>query len=535
MLKYYGVLIMCLWGVSLYAQGNESELKKMDSLGKVYWEKASYTLALSYYKKALLIAEREQDVKWQAKISNVIGIVYENKGDFESSFLYHFKAIRLKEQTGDRTELARSYLNIGIAYSSSGQYAKGREYYEKTIKLNAKLPKPNQRLQTHTLYHLSTTYRRLKQYEKAYEYAQKALALATQIEEKVILIDAQNGLGLIAIEQKEYAKGRACYQKVYELASKAQDWLILTNTLLHFAESYAEEKDYAKAIQYTQESLILAQKHELKAEAQLAYTLLASLYSRQGQMGLAYQYQVQGFALKDSLFNLQKSQQIAELTIEYETEKKEQQIMLLEKDKRISQNTIYGLVLLVLLLLMIAMLLFYRYKAQQAIQKEQKTTMKAELALQEMQNKLEQERLEEQIAHQERELASNTLYIFQKNEMLNTLQEKFDDLEPEVKAQLKPLLQDVRSSINLGKDWDNFQRHFVEVYPHFFTQLKADYPNLSQNDCKILAYIRMKLPGKDIASLLGISIKSVEMSRYRLKKKFSLSAEDNLDIWLEKY
>ncbi len=181
------------------------------------------------------------------------------------------------------------------------------------------------------------------------------------------------------------------------------------------------------------------------------------------------------------------------------------------------------------------MLLFHRYKNQKALQREQKNTLKAELALQEMQSKMEQERLEEQIAHQERELASNTLHIFQKNEMLNALQDKFDELEPAVKAQLKPLLQDVRNSINLDKDWDNFQRHFVEVYPHFFIQLKADFPQLSQNDFKILAYIRMKLAGKDIASLLGISIKSVEMSRYRLKKKFNLAAEDNLDIWLEKY
>lgn len=535
MFKYYVCVFFCFWGFLVWAQTGEKEIKELDSLADFHWQNASYNRALFYYKKVWIIAESRQDLHWQASALTSIGVVYENKGDFESSFKHHLKALRLKEQIGDKAALANSYLNIGIAYSSSGQNAKGREYYEKAIKLNAKLPKPNQRLQTHTLYHLSTTYRRLKQYEKAHEYAQKALALATQIEEKVILIDAQNGLGLIAIEQKEYEKGRAYYQKVYDLASKAQDWLILTNTLLHFAESYAEEKDYAKAIQYAQESLTLAHEHELKAEAQLAYTLLASLHSRQGQFELAYQYQAQGFALKDSLFNLQKSQQIAELTIEYETEKKEQQIQLLEKDKQISQNTIYGLSLLLLLLIIIAILLFYRYKIQQALQKEQQNTLKAELALQEMQSKIEQERLEEQIAHQERELTSNTMYIFQKNEMLNTLQDKLDDLAPEVKTQVKPLLQDVRNAINLDRDWDNFQRHFVEVHPHFFSKLKADFPALSQNDFKLLAYIRMKLVGKDIAALLSISPKSVEMARYRLKKKFNLTAEDNLDNWLERY
>jgi tetratricopeptide (TPR) repeat protein len=532
MLKYSGVLVMCLWGVSLYAQGSEAELKKMDSLGQIHWKKAAYSRALFYYKKAILIAENRQDIKSQARILTAMGVVCENKGDFETSLKYHFRGLRLKERIDDIQELARSYINIGIAYCSSGEIEKGLSYYLKAIQTSKGR---YQLAETHAFYHISTAYRHLKKYEQATEYAQKALALAHKIKENVVAIDAQNGLGLIATEQGEYAKGRTYYQKVYELASQAQDWLIITNTLQHLAENYEKEKQYFKAIEYTQQSLTLAQKHELKAEEQLAYNLLASLHHRQGQFELAYQYQKKGFALKDSLFNLQKSQQIAELTIEYETEKKAQQILLLEKDKRISQNTIWGLVLIVLLLFMVVVFILYRHQAQQALQKEQKNTLKAELASNKMENKLAQERLEEQIAHQERELSSNTLYIFQKNEMLNTLQEKFDDLAPEVKAQVKPLLQDVRSSINLDKDWGNFQRHFVEVHPYFFTQLKADFPHLSQNDCKILAYIRMKLPSKDIASLLGISIKSVEMSRYRLEKKFNLTAEDNLDRWLEKY
>lgn len=119
--------------------------------------------------------------------------------------------------------------------------------------------------------------------------------------------------------------------------------------------------------------------------------------------------------------------------------------------------------------------------------------------------------------------------------MLNTLQEKLNDLSPEVKAQVKPLLQDVRNSIDLDKNWENFQRHFVEVHPKFFDNLLEAFSTLSQTELKMLAYIRMKMSNKEVASLMNIATKSVEMSRYRLKKKFGLGTEDSLDRWLEEF
>ncbi len=507
------------------AQNTQRQIKALDSVGNYYWKKALYTLALSHYKKALILAEDNKDIKWQARILNYLGIIYENKGDFEASFKYHFKGLQLKEQLNDKNELTKSYVNIGIAYASSGQNEKSIEYYQKGLQINNSQPKPVLGRNAHLFYHLSTTYRRLKKYQKAQEYAQKAFDLATRINEKNIIIDAQNGLGLIATEQKEYAKGRIYYQKVYELASQAQDWLILANNLQHFAESYEQEHNYTLAIEYAQKSLTLCQKHELKAEEQLAYKLLASLYHKQGDFNLAYQYQTKGFVLKDSLFNLQKSQQIAELTIEYETEKKIQQIKLLEKDQLIKTYSLYALILILCIVVALA---FYRYQIQKKRHQEK-------MAVQEIQTQLKQEIFEEQIANQERELTSNYLHLLQKNEMLNTLQEKLSELNPNIKTEIKPLFQDIRDTINLDKDWENFQKHFVEVHPQFFTKLSNNFPTVSQNDLKLLSYIRMKMSSKDIALMLKITPKSVEMSKYRLKKKIGLGADDTLDKWIERY
>lgn len=521
------------------AQDIEQEIKTLDSLGQIYWKKAAYYKAMSVYKKALPLAEQIKNQKLQARILNYLGVIAENKGDMNQSFQYHFKALKIREKVNDNL-IIQSYVNIGITYNTSGETKKALEYYFKALEINRLIK--DKRLTAHAFYHISTSYKLLRDYEQATIYANKALAMAKEIKEKVIIIDAQNGLGLIAYEQKDYQKARDYYQKVYELATNTEDWLILTNNLLHFAQSYQQTKEYAQATEYAQKSLLLAQKYSLKIEEKNACDMLSTLYAQQYQYESAYQYHLKANILKDTIFNIQKNQQINELTIQYESEKKKQRIEILEKEKIIIQNTNYILIFGVITLIILLSFGFYRYKIRQKIQKQQQKIARIEnialeqkIILQETQKKLEQERFEEEIAHKERELTSTALHIFQKNEMLNSLQEKLTHLDINLKQQIKPLFEEIRHNLDLDKDWASFQLHFVKVHPDFFEKLERDFSSLSQYDCKLLAYIRMKLSNKEISLLLNITNKSVEMARYRLKKKFNLGTEDNLDKWLEKY
>ncbi len=524
----------------IFAQNTEKEFKKMDSLGKLHWQTASYYLASSYYQKALTIAQNTKNEEWEARALNYLGVIAENKGDFQKAFDYHFKALRINEKNNNKMALAKSYINIGITYYSAGDKEKALLYYFKCIDLAKEATENIAKFQkTHAYYHISTIYREQKKYKEATEYAQNALKFAIEINEKIIIIDAQNGLGLIATEQKEYQKGRDFYQKVYDLAIKENDWLIVTNNLQHFAENYQQEAQFDKAIEYAQKSLELAKKYDLKAEEKNAYHILKNIYTKIQNFQEAFNVYTKENTLKDSLFNLQKSQQINEITIQYETENKvkvlqHQKIMLVIQAKE-TQQLAYLLIFVISLLLIISVLIFYNYQKQKTLRKQQKQMLETVIKLQETENNLKKMQFEQKIANQQRELASNTLHIFQKNEMLNEIQEKLTEFNPDIKNQIKPLFQELKSSIDLDKNWENFQQHFTEVCPNFFTNLQNDFPTLSQNDFKMLAYIRMKMSNKEIATLVNITTKSVEMARYRLKKKFNLGGDDNLDSWLEKY
>jgi DNA-binding CsgD family transcriptional regulator len=137
--------------------------------------------------------------------------------------------------------------------------------------------------------------------------------------------------------------------------------------------------------------------------------------------------------------------------------------------------------------------------------------------------------LQERLDTNQRELASTTLYIVQKNKMLSGLKDQISELQeiyPENKHEgLKNIESILKNDLYLEADWDKFKLHFEQVHPRFFEALYAKHPTLTKNEIRIHAYFHMKLSTKEIASLLNIDPASVRRAKTRLYKKMSLSEE----------
>ena len=100
---------------------------------------------------------------------------------------------------------------------------------------------------------------------------------------------------------------------------------------------------------------------------------------------------------------------------------------------------------------------------------------------------------------------------------------------------LRALSELVRENIVHDNDWQKFQHNFDLVYDDFLKRLGEKFPSLSLSDKRICAYIRMDLGSKDIAPLLGMTVRSVEMTRYRIRQKIGLTREDNLTAFLQRF
>ena len=155
-------------------------------------------------------------------------------------------------------------------------------------------------------------------------------------------------------------------------------------------------------------------------------------------------------------------------------------------------------------------------------------------------NRLKNEKLESELRHMNTELATNTMHLLNKNEFINGIKLTLESVEKksvsnEVKTQIKRVIKDISKNIETDGDWEHFQIHFDKVHGNFSSRIKKDYPGLTPQEIKLSAYLRLNLSTKEIANLLNISVRGVEIARYRLRKKLALDRSQNLTEFILNY
>ena len=140
-------------------------------------------------------------------------------------------------------------------------------------------------------------------------------------------------------------------------------------------------------------------------------------------------------------------------------------------------------------------------------------------------HKIQNDLLQEKLDSNQRELASTTLYMYQKNELLSGLKNHVHTLRNTAPTSVKNVIQDlesvIRNNLYLDADWERFRVHFERVHPDFFKQLLAEHPSLTQNEIRLCAYFHLNLSTKEIAALLNIDPASVRKAKMRLNKKMN--------------
>ena len=147
--------------------------------------------------------------------------------------------------------------------------------------------------------------------------------------------------------------------------------------------------------------------------------------------------------------------------------------------------------------------------------------------------KLKNEKLEAEIQHKNTELASVAMHLVQKGELLGKIKDQVVKLKKNTESEkdaddIKKIIRVLSDEDKIDKQWEQFTMHFDHVHSDFLSDLKNTFPNLSANELKLCAYLRMNLSTKEIAQLMNISVRGVEISRYRLRKKLQIPTEVNL-------
>lgn len=194
--------------------------------------------------------------------------------------------------------------------------------------------------------------------------------------------------------------------------------------------------------------------------------------------------------------------------------------------------SIWAILIYILLLFLLSLLvnnLYTSYYKKQQLKYIEET--KKELALKELSNtkilvEAKNEQLNQRIESKNRELAISTMSMIKKNTLLGSIKDELINVNE--LSEVKKVIRNIDKNINDNEDWTYFEEAFNNADKDFLKKIKELHPKLTPNDLRLCAYLRLNLSSKEIASLLNISPKSVEIKRYRLRKRMNLEHKTNL-------
>ena len=483
-----------------YAQGNYSKAieiydenieifskKNIDSLklaityerkSRAYVQKGNYRIALMESMKGLKILEKlNNPIRLADALNNLAGIEGTNE-NFEKSIEYNLEALKIYEEKNDKMYQAQALNDIGNTYFYMKNYAKAEDYLRRSVILSQEVS--NRDLEATALNNLGKTYTVTGLFEKALEVEYKSLEILEKNNSKSKIVESLNALGQTYSMMGDPGSAITYYSRAIDLADSLQTLAMLGNAYKQRALARAKISNYKNAFQDLQ--------LHIKA--------------------------------RDSVFNKTKSQQIEELRTIYDTEKKEQQIVrqiieiaLLEEKEKVSalQKWLLGSGLGLSMLVFV----FGFYGIRQKMKR----------------NALEREKVHAELAFKKKELTTQALHLARKNETLESLKQKAQILK--AKEATTNGYQQLITSINLDlrddNNWENFARYFEEVHTDFNANVNEKFPNISPNELRLMALLKMNLSSKEIANILNISIPGIKKARQRLRKKMNLASSDSLE------
>lgn len=483
----------------------------LNQIGAVQNHQNKYYEAIQSFQQAGEIFKATGDSLALAKSIENRGVSYNLMGHRQKATEYFFNAIQLYEKVNNDIGIGRGYLQISNLFIDQKEYKKGLEY------LNEALPKVkaggNKQYIGAILHNMAVCYKGLKEYEKALDYFQEALQQKKLTGNKKTLASSQSGIGTTYFEKGDYDKAIK-YQKEalqnYTTKGSGKNKVLTNNAI---ARSYLKIKKPDSAKQYVSRAIDITKALGYLDGEKEASHILGLIAEQEGKIEQALGFYKDFEQLKDSVYTLENEKRVRELQTIYETEKKEQKIEFLEQEAEI--NSLQRILLISGLLLSVIIFGLGFYGLRQKVKR----------------NQLEKEKLDRELAFKKKELTTHTLQIVKKNEVLGKLKQKVEELQCTENASngYQQLVRTIDFDLMNDNHWENFARYFEEVHKDFNAIIKQKFPDVTPNELRLMALLKMNLSSKEMANILNISADGIKKARQRLRKKMQLSPKDSLE------
>ena len=513
-------------------------------LGDILFSKGLNLEALEYYNIAntnyylIPIKKRKAQIpfSWQHApwmLVNIGNVYYSMKDFDKATAMYEEAIIRFRTLPNKRRDLGLSTCNDNLALieSSNGNFENAIEYAEKSLEIRLRSGSKGDIIYSYAL--LIGLHLQQDNIDLSFEYMHKSIeAYESDISTIDLSPTKQNdlnlNLGYLYMEFYDHYYAKQNYIKSIESLDKAIPYLSyfpleLISVLNHKADIFIKQKEYdkAKGILTLNDDLLL--KNDYPIERLEYFKLLSSIYEAQNDFENANN-------VKDSILSINNVTAVNndfDLLNGIETKAllSHKEIQLIENENKYrTLNYIYLAGFTIIILLLTSVWSQYRlYKEKSISAERQKQILNNDLGIKKL------------------ELTAITAFTAQRNNHLKTLKHKIKKfiVEDEVISDeangskfIRKVNRNIDSVINSGSNYKNFENQFVHVYPDFHKSLLSLHPLLSTTDLRLCSYIRMNQSSNEIAQLTGVSIRTVESQRYRLRKKIGIGKEGDLNGYL---
>ena len=530
----------CAYKAHAIAEENQDNARQSECniiMGNIFRDCSSYPTAINYYEKAI---ENLITLKDNHTICNLyirIAELYQN-GEFDSNWSIEAmnNAIKYANKTNNPNIIDETYLALGNLYAALNMQESATKYYDEILK---------KVIDKNTIRNISTTLSRkaslmIKQenYTDAMQLIDSSLYLCIR--------DFNDSLQVVNYYYKakiheltnDIESAKKYYIQAAKLAYDNNDFDTSCKIMFCIGNINKKTEDYSNAIKVFRIICDSTEKYRMYNVCYQAFYQLSQCYSLLGEYEEAYYLFNKYDIYYDSLYRIYQDKKVEELRNSYLLSANVNELKAKEiKEKNIKDNTNEWklFISIIIVLIMISITFIILYSTNKA------TSHKNEVTNYEQQHKIdkiENDLMEYQLKNN-RELTMKLAFQLKSYlQIINPIKEDLKNAielpENEQKNKIKNIYQHLQNNIHIFNNAENLNKQIDKVYKEFLNRLEEKYPGLTKAEKKLCTLLYINMSSKEIATITNSTIRTVETSRYRLRKKFNLSRDEDIVSFLQK-
>jgi tetratricopeptide (TPR) repeat protein len=481
------------------------QIRAMTEIGWILVMSTKIDSSLRITMKAKDLAEKLNLRREKGNALLVMGINHNFLGDFAVSTNECFEALKIFESLNDPEGIIRSLNSIGSNCYQQGDFNKAYPYYMNALEKARKLNDPE--VIANVLNNVGLVYDARKQTDLAIRCFNEAIGINQRIGQMLRLAGNYLNLGVIYRDRGDDGAYLDYYHKAELIYSRFGNINNLANSHLTLSEYYQARGDRGNAVKFAMMAYRIAVENNLKDMISNAARQLHKIYSQAMVTDSAYKYALIQYQYKDSIEGERSSTRLTQLELQYQYEKESR-----EEKLRQQQKDFY--IIIFIILVVAGLIITFLFLSRQIVRTKN--------------IRLEKQRLSDDLEFKNKELTINVMNLLKKNEFLVDHTHRLIDLQQKttdenVKTGILQLINTLQKGSGEENIWDEFEVRFKQVHSGFYDKLLARFPELTPNELKLCALLRLNLTTKEICELTGQRPASLDVARSRLRKKLRIT------------